>query len=217
MPINLVLIGPPGVGKGTQAGLLTERLGLVHLASGDVFRGEIAAGTDLGRVASGYIERGELVPDDVTIGMMESRFTTDEAKTSGFVLDGFPRTVAQAVSLDARLEALGTVVARVVSLEAPDDVVVARLSGRRTCLNCGAVFHIETMPPMQEGVCDDCGSELVTRTDDREETIRQRLAVFHTQTQPVLGYYAETGKLFRVDGRGTVEDVYRAAIGGLRV
>ena len=217
MPINLVLIGPPGVGKGTQAGLLTERLGLVHLASGDVFRGEIAAGTDLGRVASGYIERGELVPDDVTIGMMESRFTTLEAMTSGFVLDGFPRTVAQAVALDARLEALGTVVARVVSLEAPDDVVVARLSGRRTCLNCGAVFHIETMPPKQEGVCDDCGSKLVTRTDDKEETIRQRLAVFHTQTQPVLDYYAETGKLFRVDGRGTIEEVYRTAIGGLRV
>jgi adenylate kinase len=137
--------------------------------------------------------------------------------TSGFVLDGFPRTVAQAVALDARLEALGTDVARVVSLEAPDDVVVARLSGRRTCLNCGAVFHIETMPPKQEGVCDDCGSKLVTRTDDKEETIRQRLAVFHTQTQPVLDYYAETGKLFRVDGRGAIEDVYRAAIGGLLV
>ena len=217
MPFNLILIGPPGVGKGTQAALLTNRLGLVHLASGDVFRSEIAAGTALGAEAQAYIDKGQLVPDDLTIAMMEARFTTDQAKTSGFVLDGFPRTVAQAEALDRKLGELGVEIARVVSLEAPDEVVVTRLSGRRLCPNCGEIYHLITRPPSKEGVCDKCGSQLVARTDDNEETVRQRLAVFHERTMPVLSYYTGTGKLFRVSGDGSAEQVYARVLEGLGV
>lgn len=217
MPVNLVLVGPPGVGKGTQAIMLNHRLGLVHLASGDVFRHEIAAGTDLGHIAKKFIDKGMLVPDEVTIDMMEARFTTDEAKTSGFVLDGFPRTVAQAAALDAKLASLGIEVARVASLEIDDEVVVARITGRRVCPNCDEIFHIASRPPQVEGVCDNCGAELMTRTDDKEETIRQRLKVFHELTAPVLEYYVGTGKLYRIDGDQPAEEVYRCIIEGLVV
>ncbi len=217
MPVNLVLIGPPGVGKGTQAALLTQRLGLVHLASGDVFRHEIAEGTELGRTAKGYIDKGMLVPDEVTIGMMEARFTSVEARTSGFVLDGFPRTVAQAVALDQKLASLGIQLARVASLEIDEEVVVARITGRRVCPNCGEIFHLASRPPKQEGVCDNCGGALIVRTDDKEETIRQRLNVFHAQTEPVLAYYKVTGKLHHIDGDQPAEEVFRCVIEGLVV
>ncbi len=217
MPVNLILVGPPGVGKGTQATMLTHRLGLVHLASGDVFRHEIADGTELGHTAKQFIDKGMLVPDDVTIGMMESRFTSLEARTSGFVLDGFPRTVAQAQALDAKLASLGIAIARVASLEIDDEVVVARITGRRSCPNCGEIFHIASRPPTTENVCDNCGSALATRTDDKDETIRQRLKVFHEQTAPVLAYYSGTGKLHHIDGDQPAEEVFRCVIEGLVV
>ena len=215
MPVNLVLVGPPGVGKGTQASFLVQRLGLVHLASGDIFRSEISAGTELGLRAKEYMDKGQLVPDDVTIGMMEARIVREDVRASGFVLDGFPRTVNQARALDARLAELGVEVARVVSLEVEDGVVVERLSGRRVCENCGEVFHIKFRPPLRAGTCDVCGNDLTVRADDKEETIRQRLTVFHSQTEPVLDYYAGTGKLYRVPGDGSAEEVYAMVVEGL--
>lgn len=217
MPTNLVLVGPPGVGKGTQATMLAHRLGLLHLASGDMFRSEIAAGTELGKKAKEYMDRGDLVPDAITIGMMESRLTTEQAKTSGFVLDGFPRTVAQAEALDELLRRVGLDITRVVSLEIEDQVVVDRLSGRRICPNCGAIYHVATKPPRVEGVCDECGSQLATRADDNPETIRQRLKVYHDQSQPVLDYYSASGKLHSVDCDRQPEEVYNSVVEGLIV
>lgn len=215
MPVNLVLIGPPGVGKGTQASLLVERLGLVHLASGDIFRHEITNETELGLWAQSFIERGELVPDEITIGMMEARISAEDASRSGFVLDGFPRTVAQAVALDELLSRLGIAVDRVISLEVEDEVVVIRISGRRLCPNCDELYHVTNKPPKIDGVCDACGTELLVREDDNPETIRQRLEVFHETTQPVIEHYTSTGSLFSVKGTGGIEEVYAAMTEGL--
>ena len=217
MPLNLLLIGPPGVGKGTQAALLTQRLGLLHLASGDVFRNEIAAETSLGRLAKQYMDKGQLVPADVTISMMEGRIASSQARTAGFVLDGFPRTRAQAEALEDRMFSLGIVFARIVSLEVNDDLVVERIAGRRTCPRCGEVYHLQTKPPMNEAKCDKCGSNLIVRPDDTEETIRKRLVVFHSQTEPILDFYLASGKIHQVDGVGSVEEVYQRMIVGLAV
>lgn len=217
MPTNLVLIGPPGVGKGTQAALLVERLGLLHLASGDIFRSEIAAGTELGTIAKAYIDRGELVPDEVTIGMMGDRFTGEIAQKRGFVLDGFPRTVAQADALDRKLQSLGIQITRVVSFDIDDEVVVERLSGRRICPNCRQIYHIRTKPPIAEGQCDNCGAALQIRADDNPDTIRNRLEVFHERSEPVLAYYREQGRLKEVDADRSTEDVYANVVEGLAV
>lgn len=217
MPLNILLIGPPGVGKGTQAALLTQRLGLIHLSSGDVFRSEIHAETQLGQLVKKYIVQGQLVPDEVTIQMMEARIASSQARTSGFVLDGFPRTLPQAEALDDRMFSLGISFARIVSLEVPDGVVIKRIAGRRTCERCGEVFHVESKPPKEEGVCDNCGGALVVRQDDNEETTKSRLEVFHRQTEPILQFYESSGKIFRVDGNGTAEEVYARMVEGLPV
>lgn len=217
MPLNLLLIGPPGVGKGTQAAMLTRQLGLLHLSSGDVFRNEIAAQTNLGALAQKYIDKGQLVPDDVTIEMMEGRIVSSQARTAGFVLDGFPRTLKQAEALDDRMFALGIELARIVCLTVDDDTVVARLSGRRTCERCGEVYHAQSKPPRAEGVCDKCGSKLIVRPDDNEETIRKRLKVFHEQTEPILDFYRASGKIHIVDASRSVEEVYAQMIQGLVV
>ncbi len=217
MPLNLLLIGPPGVGKGTQAALLTQRLGLVQLASGDIFRAESAAGSELGLRAKEFMDAGKLVPDEVTIGMMEARISSEEVQAAGFVLDGFPRTVEQAVALDALLERIGVTLARVITLEIDDEVVVSRLSGRRVCPECSAVYHLKAHPPAKEGACDNCGAQLVMREDDAPETIRARLDVFHQMTRPVVRHYEATGKLHRVNGFQSAEDVYSEMTAGLAV
>lgn len=215
MPARLILIGPPGVGKGTQAALLEARLGVKPLSSGVIFRAEIEADTDLGQLAKSYIDRGELVPNGVTIQMMLKRLRSEEVRRRGFVLDGFPRTVRQAEALDVELANEGITLDRVISLEVQDEVVIRRLSGRMGCTKCGAIYHSVTKPPRREGLCDVCDSPIIVREDDKPETIRQRLIVFRENTSPVVDYYAEKGALLRVDATEEAEEVYGVITAGL--
>lgn len=213
--MRILLIGPPGVGKGTQAALLRDRTGAFPLASGDIFRYEIQNETELGKLASAYIQRGELVPDEVTIGMMSRHLARDEVKQNGYILDGFPRTVEQAIALDHVLDDLNLPFQAVVSIEVPEEMIVSRLSGRLICTGCGAVYHREAYPPQTDGVCDRCGSELKTRPDDNPETVRKRLQVFRESTAPVIAYYSQKGLLRRVDGSLPPETVYEHIVDGL--
>lgn len=213
--MRLILIGPPGVGKGTQAALLEQRLGLKPLSSGMIFRSEMEADTDLGRLAKRYINHGELVPNGVTIEMMAKRIRTEEVRRCGFALDGFPRTVKQAQALDEMLEEMGMGLDRVVSLEVAEDVVVARLGGRLGCTKCGEIYHSDAKPPMRDGLCDKCNGPLFVRTDDQPETIRERLRVFHENTAPVIEYYAQKGKLLRVPADAPPDVVYEAIMDGI--
>jgi adenylate kinase len=215
MPIRLILVGPPGVGKGTQAALIEQRLGAKPLSSGVIFRAEIEAQTDLGELAKSYIDRGELVPNGVTIQMMVKRLRQDEVRRNGFVLDWFPRTVRQAEALDQELAKEGIPLNRVVSLEVSDDVVVERLSGRMGCTRCGEIYHSRNKPPRREGFCDKCDSPLFVREDDKPETIRERLRVFRENTEPVIGHYEGSGVLLRVDASRDPEDVYKDIVEGL--
>jgi adenylate kinase len=214
--MRLILIGPPGVGKGTQAALLEQRLGLKPLSSGMIFRAEIDAETDLGRLAKRYIDHGELVPNGVTIEMMAKRIKSDDVRKHGFILDGFPRTVRQAEALDEMLGDMGMDIDEVVSIEVDDDVVIGRLSGRMGCTKCGEIYHSQSKPPKREGLCDKCNGPLFVRTDDQPETIRDRLNVFHENTRPVIEYYAGKGKLLRIDGSHGPEDVYGEILEGLK-
>jgi adenylate kinase len=215
MSLRLILIGPPGVGKGTQSALLAERLGLRPLSSGDIFRHEIEAETDLGRLAKRYIDHGELVPNGVTIEMMAKRIRAEDAHKHGFVLDGFPRTVKQAEALDELLFELNVGLDKVVSIEVSVDVIVERLAGRMGCTKCGELYHAVTKPPKREGLCDKCNGPLFVRSDDQEGTIRERLRVFHELTEPVITYYERSGSLQRVDGSVGPEETYRAIVAGL--
>jgi adenylate kinase len=190
-----VLLGPPGSGKGTQAKRLTAERGWPQLSTGDMLRTAIAQGSDLGRQAKAYMDQGSLVPDDVVIGLIRERSRLPDCK-SGFILDGFPRTIPQAQALDVMLSEQGCDVDAAVLFAIEDDVLVRRLTGRRTCLKCGAMFHLENLPPAQEGICDQCGTKpLVQRDDDRPDVIQKRLAVYHKQTEPLVRYYRDQGKL----------------------
>lgn len=209
-PRRLVLVGPPGVGKGTMSALLKERLGLRTLSSGEIFRHEIEMQTDLGRMAKRYIDHGELVPNGVTIEMMSKQLHDPQIKQSGFVLDGFPRTVKQAEALDEVLFELEQGLDKVVSLEVPQEVIVQRLTGRIGCTKCGEIYHSKNKPPKREGVCDRCNSPLFVREDDRPETIRERIRVFWETTAPVIEYYAKTSTLQRVDASHGPESTYAA-------
>lgn len=208
MPIRLILIGPPGVGKGTQAALLEQRHGAKILSSGVIFRAEIDAQTDLGELAKSYIDRGELVPNGVTIQMMVKRLRSDDVRKKGFVLDGFPRTVRQAEALTEELARLEITLGAVVSLEVPDEEVVARLSGRLGCTKCGEIYHSRNKPPKREGFCDRCNGPLFVREDDKPETILARLTVFRESTAPVVDYYAALGQLKRVDANRPAVEVF---------
>ncbi|HWD38679.1 MAG TPA: adenylate kinase [Fimbriimonas sp.] len=206
--MRLILIGPPGVGKGTQSALLMERLGIKQISSGDIFRREIEAETDLGRLAKRYIDHGELVPNGVTIEMIAKRLRDEEVRRKGFVLDGFPRTVRQAEALDEMLFEMEIDLDKVVSIEVPEDLIVQRLTGRMGCTKCGEIYHSSSKPPKREGLCDVCNGPLFVRTDDQPETIRERLHVFQQNTMPVIEYYESTGSLHRVDGSVGPEDTY---------
>ena len=206
--MRLILIGPPGVGKGTQSALLVNRRSLVPLSSGDIFRKEIEAKTDLGRLAKRYIDHGELVPNGVTIEMMAKRLRDDEVRKRGFVLDGFPRTSKQAEALDEILFEMEIGLDKVVSIEVDEETIVSRLSGRLGCTKCGELYHSVNKPPKREGLCDKCDSPLFVRTDDQAETIRERLRVFREKTAPVIEYYRASGDLQTVDGCDDPEDVF---------
>jgi len=213
--VRLILIGPPGVGKGTQAALLEQRIGAKPLSSGVIFRAEIEAETDLGQLAKSYIDRGELVPNGVTIQMMVKRLRSEDARRKGFVLDGFPRTVRQAEALSEELEHLELQIDAVVSLEVPEDVIVDRLSGRMGCTKCGEIYHSTNKPPKREGICDKCNSPLFVREDDKPETVRERLRVFRENTKPVIDYYESRGQLRRIDADRAADEVYEDIVKGL--
>jgi adenylate kinase len=204
--LNLVLLGPPGSGKGTQGERLQEDLRLPYYATGDILRGAVRDETELGKTAKEYMDSGDLVPDEVIVGVVAERVDSAEAR-DGFILDGFPRTTPQAEALDAKLEELGRGVTAVLLIDVSDDEVVRRLGGRRTCAENGHVFHVEFNPPKQEGVCDIDGSELIVRDDDEPEVIRKRLATYHEKTEPLVGYYDQRSVLRRIDGVAPPQEV----------
>jgi adenylate kinase len=205
--MNLILLGPPGAGKGTQAQRLSSRLNLLHLASGDVLRAERASGSELGRRVAGYMDAGALVPDEIIIEVILAH-VRDAAGASGILLDGFPRTVAQAESLKDALTAVGERLDAVIDLRVPDEELVGRIVGRRTCPNCNAVYHVRARPPQRSGVCDRDGTPLKQRTDDTEAVVRNRLAAYRQQTAPLTAYYAKTGLLRELDGTGGMDEVH---------
>ncbi len=212
--MRLILLGPPGAGKGTQAKRLIDRYGIPQISTGDILRAAVREGTELGKTAKQYMDAGELVPDEVVIGIIEERLKEPDC-AKGYILDGFPRTVAQADALTDVLARMGQSIDHVVSIEVPDEELVERLTGRRTCRNCGAMYHVKFSPPKKPGVCDKCGGELFQRDDDKEETIRARLKVYQDQTAPLIAYYEKAGLLRRVSGVGTVDEIYERILGVL--
>jgi len=213
--MRLVLVGPPGAGKGTQAEFIAAHLSVPKISTGDIFRANVSQGTPLGKEAKKFMDAGDLVPDEITVGMVRDRLAEDDTR-KGFLLDGFPRNVPQAQTLDDLLLSAGTPLDVILELVVDDDEVVRRLSGRRTCRNCGHVWHVDFDPPSVEGVCDICGGELFQRDDDKPETIRHRLEVYYEQTAPLVSYYAEKGLLVGIDAMGPVDDVTDRAISSLR-
>ena len=207
--MNIVLLGPPGAGKGTQAARIVEKYGVPHISTGDIFRANIKAGTELGKRAQEYMNRGELVPDELVVEIATDRLAADDCK-EGFLLDGFPRTVFQAEKLDEFLASKGRKIEHVLNIEVGRDDLMARLTGRRVCKSCGASFHVVNIPPKQEGICDNCGAELVQRADDNEETASNRIEVYNRETKPLIDYYEKAGNIVNIDGGKAAEDVFAA-------
>lgn len=209
--MKIIMLGAPGAGKGTQAKMIAEKYGIPHVSTGDIFRANIKKGTELGMEAKGYMDQGLLVPDELTVKILLDRVAQPDCE-KGYVLDGFPRTIPQAEVLDKALSELGDAVDYAVNVDVPDENIVKRMSGRRSCLSCGATYHVEHIPPKKEGVCDKCGKELVLRDDDKPETVLNRLKVYHEQTQPLIDFYTGKGVLRTVDGTVDMKDVFAAIV-----
>ena len=207
--MKIIMLGAPRAGKGTQAKMIADKYGVPHISTGDIFRANIKNGTELGMEAKKYMDQGLLVPDELTVRILLDRVAQDDCK-NGYVLDGFPRTIPQAEVLDSELTKLGDHIDYAINVDVPDENIVKRMSGRRACLTCGATYHIEHVPPKKEGICDVCGSELVLRDDDKPETVKNRLNVYHEQTQPLIDFYTEKGVLKTVDGTVPMEEVFAA-------
>ena len=206
--MKIIMLGAPGAGKGTQAKMIAEKFGIPHISTGDIFRSNIKEGTELGVEAKKYMDQGLLVPDELTVKILLDRVAQEDCG-KGYVLDGFPRTIPQAEVLDEALNKINDKIDYAVNVDVPDDNIVKRMSGRRACLKCGATFHMEHIPPKQEGICDSCGGELVLRDDDKQETVQNRLKVYHDQTQPLIDYYMKKGILKSVDGTREMRNVFQ--------
>lgn len=207
--MKIIMLGAPGAGKGTQAVRIAKEYNIPHVSTGDIFRANIKNGTELGLKAKSYMDKGQLVPDEVTIGMLLSRIAEEDCR-EGYVLDGFPRTIAQAESLKASLEEKGQKIDYAINIDVPDSAIVERMSGRRSCPKCGASFHVKFNPPKAEGKCDLCGEALIQRDDDRPETVAKRLEVYHEQIKPLVDYYDRERILKTVDGTKTTDEVFAA-------
>ncbi len=203
----IILLGAPGVGKGTQAQLISKEYGIPQISTGDILRAEVKNETPLGREAKRYMDSGELVPDELIVKMMEKRITQDDCK-NGFILDGFPRTVAQAEAFEKMLQEHGLKLDHVILIDVPKEEIILRLTGRRICPKCGAVYHIRYNPPKSEGVCDKCKTPLIQRDDDKEDVVKNRLAVYEKSTKPLVEYYEGKGKLVRIDGVGSIDEIF---------
>ncbi len=209
--MNIVFLGPPGAGKGTQAKKIAEKYGIPQISTGDMFREHLSKGTELGKKAKEYMDKGALVPDEIVLGMVEERLKQPDCD-KGFILDGFPRTVPQAEALDKLLEKMGKKIDYAILIDVPDEELVKRLTGRRTCKKCGMMYHVMFKPPKEEGKCDVCGGELYQRADDNEETVRNRLKVYHEQTEPIIAYYEKKGVLHRIDGMGSIDEIFNRIV-----
>ena len=209
--MKIIMLGAPGAGKGTQAKMIAAKYQIPHISTGDIFRANIKNGTELGMEAKKYMDQGQLVPDELTVKILLDRVAQPDC-SEGYVLDGFPRTIPQAEVLDSALDKLGDSIDFAIDVDVPDENIVRRMSGRRACLSCGATYHIEHIPPKQEGVCDTCGQPLVLRDDDKPETVLKRLKVYHEQTQPLIDFYTKKGVLRSVDGTVDMNNVFETIV-----
>ena len=209
--MKIIMLGAPGAGKGTQAKRIAEKYSLPHISTGDIFRANIKNGTELGNKAKSYMDKGSLVPDEITIGMLIDRIN-DKDCVNGYVLDGFPRTLAQASSLDEALAKRNEKIDYAIDVDVPDENIINRMGGRRACLNCGATYHLEFIPTKVEGICDNCGNEIVIIEDDKPETVKKSLEVYHAQTQPLIDYYSNKDILKSVDGTLEIDEVFGAIV-----
>lgn len=209
--MKIIMLGAPGAGKGTQAKMIAEKYSIPHISTGDIFRANIKEGTPLGSKAKEYMDKGLLVPDELVVDLVVDRLTWEDAK-NGYVLDGFPRTIPQAQALTDALAKNGEKVDFAIDIDVPDENIIERMGGRRACVACGATYHIVNIPPKTEGICDKCGAELILRDDDKPETVKKRLDVYHEQTQPLIDYYTKEGVLREVDGTVDMMDVFNAIV-----
>ncbi len=209
--MKIIMLGAPGAGKGTQAKKIADKYQIPHISTGDIFRANIKEGTELGKKAKSYMDQGQLVPDELTLELIMDRFQNPDC-ANGYVLDGFPRTIPQAEALTEALAKKGETIDYAINVEVPDENIINRMGGRRACLGCGSTYHIIYAPTKTEGICDRCGEKLVLRDDDKPETVKNRLNVYHNQTQPLIEYYTKQGKLAEVDGTQSMEDVFGAIV-----
>lgn len=209
--MKIIMLGAPGAGKGTQAQMIADKYNVPHISTGDIFRANIKNGTELGMEAKKYMDQGLLVPDELTVKILLDRVAKEDCE-GGYVLDGFPRTIPQAQVLDKALAELDDAIDYAIDVDVPDDNIVRRMSGRRACVSCGATYHMEHVPPKEEGVCDRCGNGLILRDDDKPETVLNRLKVYHDQTQPLIQFYEEKGILKTVDGTKPMQEVFDAIV-----